>query len=97
MPPVLYLLWLVLEKKIMEFGIFVFVEAQEMSLGGKLQYSKCGGDYIFLWERFVFYGKVPSTLDPVDLFSKYFYPNQVMCSFIKKRLQICYKKRLKNF
>ena len=48
MPPVLYLLWLVLEKKIMEFGIFVFVEAQEMSLGGKLQYSKCGGDYIFL-------------------------------------------------
>ena len=81
----------------MEFGIFVFVEAQEMSLRGNLQCSKCDGDCIFLWELFAFYGKVPSTLDPVGLFSKYFYPNQVIYSFTKKRLQICYKRRLKNF
>ena len=35
-------------KKTKQFGIFVFVEVQETNGGGKLQGSKCEGDFIFL-------------------------------------------------
>ena len=35
-------------KKGMQFGIFVFVEAQEIDLPGNLQGSKCDEDCIFL-------------------------------------------------
>ena len=35
-------------RKTMQFGIFVFVEVQETNGGGKLQGSKCDGDFIFL-------------------------------------------------
>ena len=48
MLPWLSLLWLVLQKKPKQFGIFVFVEVQETNGGGKLQGSKCDGDFIFL-------------------------------------------------
>ena len=34
-------------KKIMQFGIFVFAEAQEINLRGNLQGSKCDGDCRF--------------------------------------------------
>ena len=35
-------------KKIMQLGIFVFVEVQELHLLGNLQGSKCGVDCMFL-------------------------------------------------
>ena len=42
--------WLVMQKKKkkMQFGIFVFIEAQEINLQGNLQGSKCDGDCILL-------------------------------------------------
>ena len=75
MLPWLSLLWLVLQKKTKQFGIFVFVEVQETNGGGKLQGSKCDGDFIFLWKCFSFYDKVSSYLDLVRVFLKYFHPN----------------------
>ena len=36
------------KKKKMQFGIFVFIEAQEINLQGNLQGSKCDGDCILL-------------------------------------------------
>ena len=48
-------------KKNMQFGVFVFVEAQEINLRGNLQGSKCDGDCIY-------YEKVPSPLDSVGFF-----------------------------
>ena len=32
-------------KKVMQFGIFVFVEVQKLNLPGNLIGSKCDGDY----------------------------------------------------
>ena len=62
-------------KKIMQFGIFVYAEAQEINLRGNLQGIKCDGDCLFLLELFLFYEKVFSPLDPLGLFSKHFDPN----------------------
>ena len=56
----------------MQFGIFVFAEDQETNWWGNLQGSKCDGDGIFLWKLFSFYEKVPSSLDFVGVFFKYF-------------------------
>ena len=47
----------------MQFGIFVFVEVQETNWRGNLQGSKCDGYFVFLWNVFSFYEKVPSDLD----------------------------------
>ena len=41
-------------KKIMQFGIFVFVEAQEINLRGNLQASTYGGDCFFYTNLFRF-------------------------------------------
>ena len=41
-------------KKTMQFGIFVFVEAEETNWRGNLQDSKCDGDCIFWWNFFCF-------------------------------------------
>ena len=59
----------------MQFGIFVFVEAQETNWRGNLQGSKCDGDCIFLWIFFSFYEKIAFPLDLVGVFFKYFYSN----------------------
>ena len=46
-------------KKIMQFGIFVYADAQEINLRGNLQGIKCDGDCLFLLEPFfLFYEKV---------------------------------------
>ena len=44
MLPWLSSLWLVLQK-IIQFGIFVFVEVQEINSGGNWLGSKCDGDH----------------------------------------------------
>ena len=44
----LFPLRLVPGKKVMQFGIFVFPEVQEINLRGNLQGSKCDGDCTFL-------------------------------------------------
>ena len=61
--------------KVIQFGILVFLEAPERNLRGNLQGSQCDGCCIFLSEFFSFYEKVPSSLDPLGYFSKYFYHN----------------------
>ena len=43
----------VVQNKFMQFGIFVFVEAQEINLRGNLQVSKCDRDCIFYEDIFV--------------------------------------------
>ena len=58
----------------MQFGIFVFVEAQETNLQDNFQGCKCDGDCIVLWKHFSFYEKVPSSLDLVGYFWKIFTP-----------------------
>ena len=60
-------------KKNMHFGIFVSAEAQEIKLQGNFQGSKCDGD-LYSYENFffLFYEKIPSLLEPVGFFSKYF-------------------------
>ena len=40
------------QKKIMQFGIFVFVEAQEINSRANLQGGKCDGDCIFFLRPF---------------------------------------------
>ena len=52
-------------KKIIQFGILVILEAQEINLTGNLWGSECDEYWIFLWEVFSFYKKVPSRLVPV--------------------------------
>ena len=52
-------------ENIMQFGIFVFVEAQDINLQGNLQGSKFDRDCVFSWEHFSFYEKVPSSHDRV--------------------------------
>ena len=49
-------------KKVIQFGILVFLEAPERNLQGNLQGSQCDGCCIFLSEFFSFYEKVPSSL-----------------------------------
>ena len=62
------------KKKKMQFGIFVFIEAQEINLQGNLQGSKCDGDCILLWKLFLFYKSVPFPLDPVRFFQNILAP-----------------------
>ena len=62
------------KKKKMQFGIFVFIEAQEINLQGNLQGSKCDGDCILLWKLFLFYKSVPSPLGPVGFFQNILAP-----------------------
>ena len=45
------------KKKIMQFGIFVFVEAQEINSRANLQGGKCDGDCIFFLRPFFFFLK----------------------------------------
>ena len=61
-------------KKVLQFGVLVFLEAQEINLWGKLQGSKCDGYFILLWEHFSFYEKLLSLLTLKGFF-KYFYSN----------------------
>ena len=58
-------------KKIIQFGILVFLEAREINLRGNLQGSKCDEYCIFLWDLFSFYEKVIFLLT-LYVFSKYF-------------------------
>ena len=46
--------------KYVQFGVLVFLEAEEVISRGNLQASKSDGYFIFLWELFSFYEKVPS-------------------------------------
>ena len=62
-------------EKTMQFGIFVFVEVHEKNWRDNLQGSKCDEDFIFLRKLFSFHEKVPSHLDLVVVFFKYFHPN----------------------
>ena len=65
-------------KWIMQFGIFVFVEAQE-----KICEAICKVvnvmEIVFLWKLFSFYEKVPFPSRRCRFFSKYFYPNPRWC------------------
>ena len=63
----------------MQFGIFVFVEAQEKNMRGNLQGSKCEMEIVFLSKLFSFYENVPSPSRRCRFFSKYFYPNPRWC------------------
>ena len=65
--------------KNIQFGSLVFLEVQEINLRGNMWGSKCDEYCIFLWEFFSFYEKVPSPLDHVAFFSKYFYLNLPWC------------------
>ena len=52
----------------MQFGIFVFVEAEEVNLEGSWQGSKCDR-ILHIHENFsLFYEKVPSPLDHAGFF-----------------------------
>ena len=55
-------------KKIIQFSILVFLEAQEINLRGNLQGGKCDWYFIFLWELFPCYQKVLNPLDPGGFF-----------------------------
>ena len=94
-------------KKVMQFGIFVFLEPQEINLWDNLQVSKCDGDCIFLWELFSFYENFPSPLDP-EVFLEIFLPEtppmfltdlhwSIICSFTKKACKSAIKRDSKIF
>ena len=57
----------------MQFGIFVFVEAQEKNVRGNLQGSKCDRDCIFMKTFFVLWkGSFP--LSTLQVFFEIFLP-----------------------
>ena len=59
-------LWLV-RQKIMQFGILIFLEAEEINLRGNLKGSKCD-EYFYFYNFFGFIKKVIFPLDPVGFF-----------------------------
>ena len=61
-------------KKNMQFGIFVFVEAQKINYRGNLQGGKCDGDCIFFETFLSFCEKVPFLFDPAGSFRNIFTP-----------------------
>ena len=67
-------------KKIMQFGIFVFVEAQEINSRGNLQGGKCDGDCIFFQTFFHFVKRFLSLLTLQVLFEMFLPQSPVMFS-----------------
>ena len=61
-------------KSIMQFGIFVFVEAQEKNMRGNLQGSKCDGDCVSMKTFFRFTKRFHSPLDAAGFFRNIFTP-----------------------
>ena len=90
----------------MQFGIFVFVEAQELNFHGNLQGSKCDEDCIILWELFKVLRKSSFPTSSCSFYRNIFTPTPgdvfnwsllVHLQLYLKCSQTCHQKRLKNF
>ena len=65
-------------KEIIQFGILVFLETQEINLRANLQDSKCDILHIFMRTSFVL-RKSSFPLLTLQFFSKHFYPRSWRC------------------